>query len=168
MFGFDIADHWHQHAVINFHGESEVDGLRMHDALANETPGHGGVFRQGDGEGAQGIECGSGFLVRSLLFPVGEERIQIHPDAHGGQRPGPTAAHGIRHGDAHGTGRGGAVLFQFGHEGLEILHRDPPARAAARHGGKVRRIQPDLLHPRPEPGGNVMRPGGIHRHGKSG
>ena len=99
-----VADAGDEHAIGDFDGEADVDGFWEDNAFADEAACGGGVFREGDGEGADGVEGEPGFGIG--IFPMGEEGIESagHPD--GGEGAGPGAAHGIGDGDAHGGGDG--------------------------------------------------------------
>ena len=60
-----------------------------------------------------------------------QQRIDLRGQTHGGERPGPTAAHGICHGDAHGRGLAHALAFEIGEEFLQVINGDAIGGAAA-------------------------------------
>jgi hypothetical protein len=63
---FDLTQRGDHDAVIDFDGEADIDGTRMHDAAADEATGDGGVFRQGQGEGADDVKRGAGLGIGFL------------------------------------------------------------------------------------------------------
>ena len=159
---FHLTQCGHHDAVIDFHGEADVDGQRMHDAISYQTSGKGGVFSERQGEGANDVERRAGFGIG--LFAMRQHGIQHDGTAHGGKRTRPTAAHGICYRDAHGRGRRHAVLLQRTQEGLEIFDRHTTARTRAGHAREVGGVQPQLQHAGTHARRDVAGPGGSGRH----
>ena len=118
----------------------------MNNAIANETPCHGGILRECDGERADRIQRRTGFGIR--LLAMREQRIEHHRGANCRQRASAAAAHGIGHGHAHGRGRGHPMLLQRAEELLEILNRHTTTRTRARHASEIGRIEAKLRHAR--------------------
>ena len=134
----------------------------MDDAVADETSGGSAVFRKGDGQGAQGVEGGTGFRILGLAMV----QQGVEGDRHSNRRDGagPTAPHGIGHGDAHARSPGEPVLLQIGEELFEVLDGDAAPGPAAGHAREVGGVDAELGHARLQPGRHVARAGGVGRN----
>lgn len=84
----DVADDGDEDAVGYFHGEAEVDGFGVNDAFAHEASGGCGILREGEREGAHGVEGGTGPGFR-LTPSVIKEGVEGHGDADRGEGSGP-------------------------------------------------------------------------------
>ena len=94
-----VADHRHQHAVLDLHREADVDCRGMHDLVTNQAAGWRAVLGQRHGQGTQRIQGRTGLGM--ARFSMGQHRIQANGQRDRRQRPRPTAAHRVSHGDAH-------------------------------------------------------------------
>jgi len=98
---------------------------------------------------------------------VGEQEVERDGKHDGRKRTGPTAAHGVGHGDAHRGGGGDGVAFQVLEEPFQVVDRDASPRPAARHAGKIGGMESEFGHPGLHPRGEKTGAAGMGRDRKA-
>ena len=68
-----MTNHRDQHPVLGLDGKTDIDGARMDDPVSDQTSRSGGHLGQGNGEGSQRIEGGTG--LHRLLLAVGKQDV---------------------------------------------------------------------------------------------